>query len=80
MGMASCDKQVDAYRCVTLKADNGNRYIRCRNSKTKHTFNSDFSLIGKCIRNQERECEFIMTDLEEFEILKKAQEANCASK
>lgn len=77
LGVASCDKKVDGFRCVTVKDDDGSLYLRCRNPKKGTSFNADFSLIGKCIRENQYECTWILTDEIEYEIYKKAYEEKC---
>ena len=77
MGLSSCDKKVDGYRCATVKDDNGGLYLRCRNSKKQESFNASFDLIGKCIRENQYECTWILTDEIEYEIFKKAYEEKC---
>ena len=77
MGVASCDKKVDGFRCVTVKNDDGSLYLRCRNPKKQTSFNAEFDLIGKCIRENQYECTWILTDEIEYEIYKKAYEEKC---
>jgi hypothetical protein len=66
IGASSCDKKPNAYKCVTFE-DKGEIQLRCRNSATKESFTSDLSILGKCIKNQEMKCSWILTDELEFE-------------
>lgn len=77
LGVSGCDKKVDGYRCVTVKADNGSLFLRCRNPKKQQSFNANLDLIGKCIRENQYECTWILTDEIEYEIYKKAYEGKC---
>jgi hypothetical protein len=78
-GFTSCNDKIDAFRCVSLKADNGSIYLRCRNPKTAESFNAGLDSIGKCIRATNQECTWILTDEVEYEIYKKNYEKRCVN-
>lgn len=81
LGASSCNKKLDGFKCVTLIDPQTNeRYMRCRNSATKESLNAPLSLIGKCVRNNARDCEWILTDLEEYELLRQQVNEKCKVK
>lgn len=68
-GVSSCEQKPDAFKCITVKDENHNIYLRCRNSHTKESVNKSLDEIGKCIRNPLDECAWIMTDEREYKII-----------
>lgn len=76
MGAASCDAKPDAIRCITIE-EKGFMYLRCRNSKHEKSFNLGMEAIGKCLNALDKKCQWILTDVPNYEEFKRHYEGQC---
>lgn len=82
---ATCQKKVDAYRCILINVDNEKKirpldqwYLYCVNQKTQADETIWIKdLADRCIRRKDKVCKWIVTDIDEEKIIKDEYERQC---
>lgn len=76
-GFTSCEKKLDAFQCILntqsedgFAGDPDEWIVFCVNPKTGEEKRIKIEALTQCIRTPENNCKWIMTDLNEYEIIR----------